>query len=142
MKKYMKMMCFALLLIFTFSLVACQTESKTVSVWEDATYKEDVALGEGKKVFTFLVEAEDKTVSFTIKTDAEFLGEALQAHNLVSGEEGPYGLYIKRVNGILADYDKNGAYWGFYQDGEYMNVGADETVIQSGAEYRVVYEKQ
>lgn len=142
MKKMMKVMSLVLLFVFVLSLVACQNETTTVSVWEEATYTEDVTIGEGKKVFDFVVEAEDKSVVFTIKTDAEFLGEALQEHKLVSGEEGPYGLYIKYVNGILADYDKNGAYWGFYQDGEYMNVGADETVIQSGAEYKVVYEKQ
>lgn len=142
MKKMMKVMSLTLLFVFVLSLVACQNETTTVSVWEEATYTEDMTIGEGKKVFDFVVEAEDKSVVFTIKTDAEFLGEALQEHKLVSGEEGPYGLYIKYVNGILADYDKNGAYWGFYQDGEYMNVGADETVIQSGAEYKVVYEKQ
>lgn len=142
MKKMMKVMSLVLLFVFVLSLVACQNETTTVSVWEEATYTEDMTIGEGKKVFDFVVEAEDKSVVFTIKTDAEFLGEALQEHKLVSGEEGPYGLYIKYVNGILADYDKNGAYWGFYQDGEYMNVGADETVIQSGAEYKVVYEKQ
>ena len=142
MKKMMKVMSLVLLFVFVLSLIACQNETTTVSVWEEATYTEDMTIGEGKKVFDFVVEAEDKSVVFTIKTDAEFLGEALQEHKLVSGEEGPYGLYIKSVNGILADYDKNGAYWGFYQDGEYMNVGADETVIQSGAEYKVVYEKQ
>lgn len=142
MKKMMKVMSLVLLFVFVLSLIACQNETTTVSVWEDATYTEDMTIGEGKKVFDFVVEAEDKSVVFTIKTDAEFLGEALQEHKLVSGEEGAYGLYIKYVNGILADYDKNGAYWGFYQDGEYMNVGADETVIQSGAEYKVVYEKQ
>ena len=142
MKKMMNVMSLVLLFVFVLSLVACQNETTTVSVWEEATYTEDMTIGEGKKVFDFVVEAEDKSVVFTIKTDAEFLGEALQEHKLVSGEEGPYGLYIKCVNGILADYDKNGAYWGFYQDGEYMNVGADETVIQSGAEYKVVYEKQ
>lgn len=142
MKKKMKVMSLVLLFVFVLSLIACQNETTTVSVWEEATYTEDMTIGEGKKVFDFVVEAEDKSVVFTIKTDAEFLGEALQEHKLVSGEEGSYGLYIKYVNGILADYDKNGAYWGFYQDGEYMNVGADETVIQSGAEYKVVYEKQ
>ncbi|MBQ2967131.1 MAG: DUF4430 domain-containing protein [Clostridia bacterium] len=138
-KRYLSV---ALCVLLMLTLLACTDKGEEASVWEDATYTEDQSFGKGNKKFELEVEAEGKSVVFTIKTNAEFLGEALAEHKLVDGDDGPYGLYIKKVNGILADYDKNGAYWGFYQDGEYMTTGADETLIQSGAKYKVVYEKQ
>ncbi len=136
-----------LILVAAFAFTACENKETDVpdeesGLWKDAVYKEDQTFGVGKKTFTFEVEAEGKQVVFTINTNLEYLGEALIKHKLVEGEEGPYGLYIKKVNGIKADYDENGAYWGFYQDGEYMTSGADTTKIEDGAKYKVVYEKQ
>ena len=46
----------------------------------------------------------------TINTDKEILRDALEEHNLISGEQGAYGLYVKVVNGIKADYDEDGGY--------------------------------
>ena len=71
----------------------------------------------------------------------ETVGEALEEHGLVSGEEGPYGLYIKKVNGITADYDIDQSYWSFNKNGEYMMTGADKTEIENGAHYELVYTK-
>ena len=54
---------------------------------------------------------------------------------LIVGEDGPYGLYIKTVNGITLDYDKDGKYWAFYENGKYAAKGASETEIVSGTTY-------
>ena len=59
----------------------------------------------------------------------------------VSGENGPYGLYIKTVDGITADYDSDGAYWAMYKDGEYLMTGAKDTKIAEGERYELVYTK-
>ena len=135
-----------LVLAMTFVFCACgnkkSEEAVENSVWESALYKEDQTIGVGKTTFTFEVEAEGKSVVFSVNTNLEYLGEALVKNKLVEGENGPYGLYIKKVNGIKADFDEDGAYWGFYQDGEYMTSGADTTKIENGAHYKVVYEKQ
>ena len=54
---------------------------------------------------------------------------------MLSGDEGPYGLYVKTVNGITVDYDKDGKYWAFYVNGEYATSGVDTTEIADGVSY-------
>ena len=73
-------------------------------------------LGEGKTTFNFKVVGLDgKTTSYQIKTDKATVGEALLELKLIAGEEGAYGLYVKTVNGVTVDYDKDGKYWAFYE---------------------------
>ena len=110
-------------------------------LWKDAIYLSDAEFGEGAKTVTVKVIAEDKSVTFTVKTDAKTLGEALLEHELVAGEQGDFGLYIKYVNGIRADYDLDGAYWGFNKGGEYMMTGVDGTTIADGEKYELVWTK-
>ncbi len=96
---------------------------------------------EGKVTFTFeVVDAEGKTTSFTVTTEKTYVGEALLDEGLIEGEEGPYGLYVKYVNGIRADYDLDGHYWAFYVNGEYGTVGCEQTVAEDGAVYAFKYE--
>ena len=63
------------------------------------------------------------------------MGEALIEEELIAGEEGPYGLYVKTVNGITLDYDKDGKYWSFYVGEDYAITGVDQTEITDGAVY-------
>lgn len=110
-------------------------------LWANATYLEDTSFGEGAKTVTVKVVVEGKSVTFTIKTDANTLGEALLAHGLVAGDQGDFGLYIKYVNGIRADYDLDKRYWNFTKNGEYMMTGADMTEIADGEAYEFTYSK-
>ena len=123
------------------TLASCKEEVDSDTLWAEATHKEDKTLGEGSKTFTLTVKAGDKSVVFTINTDETVLGEALQKLSLIEGEEGPYGLYVKKVNGILADYDTDGTYWALYKDGKYSMTGIDVTEIEAGASYELVKEK-
>ena len=115
--------------------------TEEAGVWADAVYTEDTTLGQGEKTVTVKFTAEEKTITFTILTDREILGDALLDAALVEGEEGAYGLYIKKVNGITADYDVNGAYWAFNIDGEYAATGVDNTEITEGTVYELAYTK-
>ena len=110
-------------------------------LWANATYLEDTSFGEGAKTVTVKVIVEGRSVTFTIKTDAKTLGEALLAHGLVAGDQGDFGLYIKYVNGIRADYDLDKRYWNFTKNGEYMMTGADMTEIADGECYEFTYAK-
>lgn len=83
-------------------------------LWENALYTKDTTLGSGKKTVTVEVEAEENKITFTVKTDAETLGDALLENKLVEGDEGQYGLFLTSVNGIKADYSADGSYWAFY----------------------------
>ena len=97
---------------------------------------DSIALGEGETQFTFTVtDAEGSVSSFIINTDRTTVGAALLELELISGEDGPYGLYVKTVNGITADYDIDGTYWCFYIDGEYAMSGVDKTDIIEGTVY-------
>lgn len=110
-------------------------------VWANATYKEDTELGKGAVTVKVEVKAEDKSVTFTVHTDKTVLGDALLEHSLIAGDEGEFGLYVKAVNGMTADYDVNQAYWAFYKDGEMMNTGVDGATIADGEHYELVYTK-
>ena len=93
-------------------------------------------LGEGNTKFTFtVVDKEGNETEFEIHTDKGTVGEALSELGLIAGEESEYGLYVKTVNGITADYDADGVYWAFYINGEYAPTGVDSTVITDGETY-------
>lgn len=97
---------------------------------------ESTVLGEGNTIFSFTVVDKDGVETlFEIHTDKEIVGEALTELGLISGEEGDYGLYVKTVNGITADYDTDGKYWAFYVNGEYASTGVDSTPIAEGESY-------
>ena len=129
-----------LLLAFVGCLVACNSVERT-GVWEDATYRKDKEFGDGAKTLTVVVKAEENSITFTVKTDQDTVGAALLEHELIAGEEGAYGLYVKVVNGITADYDVDKSHWAFYVDGEYAMSGVDSTEIDEGATYCLEYTK-
>ncbi len=92
--------------------------------------------GEGNTQFTFKVitrSGEEKI--YTVKTNKTVVGEALQDAELISGEDGAFGLYVKVVDGERLDYDTDGKYWAFYVDGEYAPKGVDSTEIEVGKVY-------
>ena len=77
-----------------------------------------------------------ETATFTIRTDKENLEDALTEHNLIDGDESAFGLYIKKVNGIVADYDADGSYWAITKSGEETS-GAKSTLIADGDCYEL-----
>ena len=121
-------------------LVSCAKEAEG-SLWAEAAYTEDTTLGEGTTTVTVEVKVEDKSIDLTLKTDKTILGDALLEHKLIEGEEGQYGMYIKRVNGITADFDVDQSFWAFYKNGEMMMTGVDGTEIKDGEHYELVYTK-
>ena len=99
-------------------------------------------LGEGATQFAFTVIDKDGIeTAFEIHTDKEIVGEALLELELIAGEDGEYGLYVKAVNGITADYDVDQTYWAFYVNGEYASSGVDTTPIEEGMTYTFKVEK-
>ena len=133
----------SLLLIFAmlFCIVSCGGKKPAEGLWASATYTEDTTLGEGSKTITVEVTAEEKTVVFTVKTDADTVGAALLEHNLIAGDQGDYGLYVKTVNGILADFDVDQTYWSFTIAGEMAMTGVDQTELVDGTVYGLVRPK-
>ena len=148
MKKILALILTAVILCL--SLASCTVLDKAIDLitgntvdkaglWENATYRRDMEFGEGAKTIEVEVKVGDESVTFTIHTDKETLGDALLEHDLIAGEVGAYGLYVKTVNGILADYDIDGSYWSFYEGGEMMMTGVDGEIIAGGEHYEIVY---
>ena len=108
-----------------------------VSTTEATTQSSSVIeKGEGSKAFVFIVtDVDGKSTHFMIKTDKETVGEALLELGLIAGEDSEYGLYVKTVNGITLDYDKDGKYWAFYEENTYASKGVDQTPINEGTVY-------
>lgn len=99
-------------------------------------------LGEGKTKFTFkVVDKDGNETLFEINTDKKTVGDALLELELIEGDAGDFGLYVKKVNGIVADYDVDQTYWAFYVNGEYAMSGVDTTDVEAGAEYAFKVEK-
>lgn len=135
--KTTKLLALALVFALLFALAACTP----VDPWQSATYTEDTELGEGATAFVLDVVVGEHKVAFTINTDETNLGKALVGSGIVSGEDGPYGLYIKVVNGITADYDIDASYWSFTVGGEYSNKGVSDISVTAGARYELTYTK-
>ncbi len=130
-----------LLLVLSFVLISCNAKEGGEDIWQNATYTENTELGSGEKTIIVDVIAEEKSVEFTVHTDKENLGDALIEHNLISGEKGAYGLYVKVVNGIYADYNTTKSYWGININGESLMTGVDSASITDGDTYEFIYTK-
>ena len=138
MKKHLSLiLCLVLCLSLALTAAGCQKAPG------ETTAPETPAESTGKEFsFTLLViDGAGTETKFEITTTRTVLGDALLDEKLIEGEQGDYGMYIKAVNGITADYDKDGTYWGFYVDGEYAMAGVDTTEIAEGATYTLKVEK-
>lgn len=128
-------LCVVLTVAMALSTTGCNGNAATAQQDANATSGVTV-LGEGSTSFPFSVTDKDgNETQFEIHTDKETVGEALLELELIAGEDGPYGLYVKTVNNITVDYDTDGKYWAFYIDGEYATSGVDATPITDGASY-------
>ncbi|MDD3368483.1 MAG: DUF4430 domain-containing protein [Lachnospiraceae bacterium] len=99
---------------------------------------------EGSKALSItVVDAAGAETEYTVHTNAEYLRQALEETEglTVEGDESTdYGLMVTTVNGLYADMEKDGAYWGFYVDDEYCQYGVENQPVEDGQAYRIVYE--
>ena len=137
MKKILTM-----LLIMTMAVSAIACGQKEEESTETKVYEDGAVIGEGDTVFELtVVNGEGKEVTLEVHTDKKIVGEALTDTGILAGEEGPYGLYVKTVNGDTYDYEKDGKYWAFYINGEYGMTGVDVTEIVENDTYALKAEE-
>ena len=135
MKKILTML---LIMTMAVSAVAC---GKKEAPAETKVYDDGAVIGEGADSFELtVVNTAGEEATFEVKTDKETVGEALLEYEVIAGEDGQYGLYVKTVNGETVDYDKDGKYWAFYINGEYGMTGVDVTEIVEGDSYTLKVE--
>ena len=129
---FKKALLICLCLVLTAATVLAMTACK----------KDDPGDRETPVTFTLkVVDLEGNETVKVIETKKWTVGAALLAEGIITGEEGQYGLYIKTVNGITADYDVDQTYWAFYIGEEYAMTGVDKTNITDGATYTLKIEK-
>lgn len=139
-------------LLFVLSLGACTTSEQTagtasssaiVSV-QDSSRSASSQAGSGtvseEKTFTVHVILPDGTErDYPYTSDAQMLVTPLRESGLISGDEGEFGLYVKTVDGVTADYDTDGSWWKLSVNGVESPVGASDCPIEEGAVYTWEY---
>lgn len=94
-----------------------------------------------KKITIEVVNSEKESKVYELKTDAQYLEEAMK-----EAEEDGFsytcenGMVLK-VNGERADFNKDGAYWGLFVNGEYGEYGIAEQPIEDGDAFKIEYTK-
>ena len=132
-----KVLSILLVLCILAALAGCSGKSGDVSFEGEL-----IEVGVGASSFVLTVDDGANNISgYKVSTDKKTVGEALVELELIEGEEGPYGLYIKTVCGITADYNDGGKYWAFYVNGEYATSGVDTTEIDENATYSLKVQK-
>ena len=129
-KKITRLTAALLVLVLALSLAACGTK----------TPAETEAPAAGKHFIFTVVDDKGESTSFVLTSEEETVGAALLAEGLIEGEESQYGLYVKTVNGLTADYDADGHYWAFYIGEDYASTGVDQTPLEDGGSYAFQYE--
>ena len=129
------MLCFCLMFVFC----SCGNETDTnISETEKTESQSNYEIiGTGSKQFIFtVIGTNEKSVTYTIKTDKRTVAEALIENNLIIGEQGTLGYVINTVNGEELNYQKDGCYWTFLINNEYA-----ATTIVDNTEYILKAEK-
>lgn len=134
-------LCMVLIAAMALFVTGCSDKTDKAAL-TTTVYESGSVIGEGNTSFTFtVVDIDGNESAFEVKTDKTTVGEALLDTGIIAGDDGDYGLYVKEVNGITADFDTDGTYWAFYINGEYAMSGVDTTDIEAGAAYAFKVEK-
>ena len=96
-----------------------------------------------KEITIEVINSANESTVYELNTDAEFLRQAMdEAEGLTyDGTESEYGMMVSTVNGEVADYNVDGAYWGFYVNDTYCNYGIDTQPVMDGDAFIIKYEK-
>lgn len=92
---------------------------------------------EGSKTIAISITHKDGTVKkLTLHTDAKYLLEAIREkdEDLIQGEQGQYGLYIKTIDGYTCNETAQ-EWWGYTKSGQYVETGVELTPIYDGDSY-------
>lgn len=98
----------------------------------------------GKNITISVISADESTKDYSVSTDAEYLRQAMEEADGLefSGDESEYGLMVTEINGEVADYNVDGAYWAFYINDNYCDYGVDSQPIADGDAFSIVYTKE
>ncbi|MEY8521960.1 DUF4430 domain-containing protein [Lachnospiraceae bacterium 38-10] len=94
-------------------------------------------VSEGAKSITVeVIHGDHSSKTFAYHTYREYLGEVLKDEELVTGEDGAYGMFIQSVDGETADESLQ-EWWCITKDQKKLNTSADQTPIADGDKYEL-----
>lgn len=114
------------------------SETDTSVTEEPMVYESGSIIGEGEKhIYVTATNAVNQELigTFEFYTDAENIGDALLEYGFISGDNDAYGLYVKVVNGVKAEYETDGTYWAFYVNGDLATTGVSSTPVEDEMSY-------
>ena len=120
----------ALLVVVT-CFAGCQ--AKKTNNKDDASSVQSVEVS-----ITVDIVKDGETKTLNIKTDEKYLANALADEGVIEYTED--GLYTT-VDGITADFNKDGAWWCVTKSGEMTMVGMNELELANGDKYEITYTK-
>ena len=127
------LMCALLIATIAIAFTSCKGNNAVV---DDNRNNEKTTIGSGNTKFYFnVVDLNKNTTCFEIHTDKSVLSESLIELNLISGEDGPYGLFVKKVNGLELEENH---YWMLYVENDMAPTGVDQTKIQPDTTYSFI----
>lgn len=133
------------MLSMTLAFVSCSNDgSGSESSTPVSTPNQEIESPEDAKITITLevIGPDNSSKEFVISTSKKNnLRQALEAEGLISGDESAYGLYVKVVNGITADYDVDSSWWSLSKGGEILMTGVDSTPIADGDHFELTYSK-
>ena len=135
MKKHLSLVaCIVLIAAMALLTIGC-SETSTPET-PDSSQLPATVVGEGETVFYFIaVDLDGVMTKYEVHTNETTVGAALIGLELISGDMGEYGLYVKTVNGVTLDWDTHGKYWALYIGEEYALTGVDQVEIVPGTTY-------
>lgn len=89
-----------------------------------------------EKNITVKVIWEENEKEINLSTNEKYLGEVLKKENIIKGEQGQYGLFVKSVNGIEANAEIE-QWWCFTKGDEPIMTGVDLIEIADGDLFKI-----
>ena len=117
------LLCVVLIAAMALSMAACGASKEAAAPQGEVSYT------------VITVDLEGNETKYDITSHKEMVGEELLAQGIIAGDMGDYGLYIKTVNGLTLDWDKDAKYWAFYIGEDYAVTGVDLTPAEEGVTY-------
>ena len=124
----------AIMVLTVFTLAGCSS-----NVPENPDNGSIVSADSQEKSVTFKIIFEDGSEkSLSLKTQKATLAEALVEAEII--EYSADGFYTT-IDGVTADYGKDGSWWCITKNGEMTNYGLNDLKIADGESYEATYTK-
>ena len=129
----------SLILVAVFMLfsVSCAKKVDATGAWENATYLKDTTVGKGDKEIKVEIEAGEQSITLTVKTDKDNLGDALYELELINDAS-----FFDTLNGIKADFNDGGMFWKVLKGDTMLPHGVNDEKISGGESYKFLMTNQ